>query len=77
MNSRTIEQKMDFSWRRFFLQWEWMLLAVFIAVNIINANLSDYYLDFTNLRDAMMSFLDKAFIVLPMEIGRASCRERV
>lgn len=66
MNSRTIEQKMDFSWRRFFLQWEWMLLAVFIAVNIINANLSDYYLDFTNLRDAMMSFLDKAFIVLPM-----------
>lgn len=66
MERRFVQGKQDFSWRRFFLQWEWILLAVFIAVHVMNANLSAYYLDFANLRDAMMGFLDKAFIVLPM-----------
>lgn len=58
--------KKDFSIKTFFLQWEWMLVLLFIIMNIINASLSPYYLDFTSLRDATMTFLDKAFIVFPM-----------
>jgi len=64
--TRAIAGKKTFSWKSFFLQWEWMLVLLFVAVNIINANLSPYYLDPASLRDATMLFLDKAFIVLPM-----------
>jgi rhamnose transport system permease protein len=66
MNRKLILGKQDFSYRSFFLQWEWMLVLLFIAVNIINANLSPYYFEFHSLRDATMTFLDKSFIVLPM-----------
>jgi rhamnose transport system permease protein len=58
--------KKEFSVKKFFLQWEWLLVLLFILVNITNSSLSPYYLDFNNLRDATMTFLDKAFIVFPM-----------
>jgi len=63
---RVIADKQAWSTKQFFLQWEWILLVVFIGVNIMNMYLSPYYMDFFNLRDATMAFLDKAFIVLPM-----------
>jgi len=66
MNNKLILAKQDFSFKSFFLQWEWMLILLFILVNIINASLSPYYLEFNSLRDATMTFLDKSFIVLPM-----------
>lgn len=66
MEPRVIADQKPFDWKAFFIRWEWMLVAIFILVNIINANLSPYYLDFYNLRDATMAFLDKAFIVFPM-----------
>lgn len=66
MNHKLILGKQDFSFKSFFLQWEWMLVLLFIIVNIINASLSPYYLEFNSLRDATMTFLDKSFIVLPM-----------
>jgi len=66
METRAIANKRKFDWKRFLFQWEWMLVLIFIIVNIINANLSPYYLDMANLTDATMVFLDKAFIVLPM-----------
>jgi rhamnose transport system permease protein len=66
MQTRAIIGKREFNLKRFFFQWEWMLVLIFIVVNIINASLTDYYMNFNNLRDATMSFLDKAFIVLPM-----------
>lgn len=56
----------DFSWKGFFLQWEWMLLLVFVLIQVVNSQLSPYYLNFENLVDTTMTFLDKAFIVLPM-----------
>ncbi len=56
----------DFSWKAFFLQWEWILLLVFILIQLVNSHLSPYYLNFANLVDTTMTFLDKAFIVLPM-----------
>jgi rhamnose transport system permease protein len=43
-----------------------MLVAIFIIINIMNANLSPYYLNASNILDATMTFLDKSFIVLPM-----------
>ncbi|WP_042462332.1 ABC transporter permease [Neobacillus dielmonensis] len=58
--------KKKFSLTSFFLQWEWMLVILFILVNIVNINLSPYYFTFGGLRDATMTFLDKAFIVFPM-----------
>ncbi|MCQ6559454.1 ABC transporter permease [Paenibacillus mendelii] len=66
MDTRIITNKRDFSLKGFFLQWEWMLVLIFIGVNIMNMSLSEYYWDYNNLRDATMNFLDKAFIVLPM-----------
>ncbi|MCZ8519796.1 MULTISPECIES: ABC transporter permease [Paenibacillus] len=64
--ARGLQGRREFSLKSFFLQWEWLLVVILIAVNIINANLSPYYLNYESLRDATMSFLDKAFIVLPM-----------
>ncbi|WP_144549228.1 ABC transporter permease [Bacillus sp. X1(2014)] len=58
--------KKEFTFKKFFLQWEWMLILLFIVMNITNASLSPFYWDFNNLRDATMTFLDKAFIVFPM-----------
>jgi rhamnose transport system permease protein len=66
MEHRDIISKKQFSLKSFFFQWEWMLVLIFIIVNIINASLSPYYLNSRKLLDATMTFLDKAFIVLPM-----------
>ncbi|QCX33945.1 ABC transporter permease [Caloramator sp. E03] len=66
MEQRNLIAKKEFDLKSFFFQWEWMLLLLFILINIINANISPYYLDGEKLLDATMAFLDKAFIVLPM-----------
>jgi rhamnose transport system permease protein len=66
MERRILLASKPFSWKTFFLQWEWMLVLIFLVVNAVNAYLSPYYLDANGLRDATMTFLDKAFIVLPM-----------
>lgn len=63
---RVISEKQEWNPKAFFFQWEWLLLLVFIGVNIMNMYLTPYYMDYFNLRDATMAFLDKAFIVLPM-----------
>ncbi|PSL36365.1 monosaccharide ABC transporter membrane protein (CUT2 family) [Planomicrobium soli] len=63
---RTLKDKQDFTWKRFFLQWEWLLILVFFLVLVINTNLSPFFLNGAGLRDATMIFLDKAFIVFPM-----------
>jgi rhamnose transport system permease protein len=66
MEPRVIINKQEFGMKRFFFQWEWMLVLLFILINIMNTYLSSYYLNTDSLRDATMTFLDKAFIVLPM-----------
>lgn len=63
---RTLTNKKDFSLKKFFFQWEWMLILVFFLMMVINTNLSPYFLSGVGLRDATMIFLDKAFIVFPM-----------
>ncbi len=66
--ARRIAVDRPFSWKGFFLQWEWLLFVVFILIQVVNSQLTPYYLDFANLIDATMTFLDKAFIVLPMAL---------
>ncbi|SHH42653.1 ABC transporter permease [Clostridium grantii] len=66
MTNRNILDKKGFNIKKFFLQWEWLLVLIFIIINIINTSLSPYYLDFNNLIGATMTFMDKAFMVLPM-----------
>ena len=51
---------------RFFLRWEWLLVLIFLAVNVVNTSLSEYYLNLDTFLQTPMSFLDKAFLVLPM-----------
>jgi rhamnose transport system permease protein len=65
-NATAIELARPFSLLRFFLQWEWMLVILFVLVNVMNVNISPYYWNFDNLRDALPTILDKAFIALPM-----------
>jgi rhamnose transport system permease protein len=66
MEPKTIVSRKEFNLKQFFFQWEWMLVLIFILVNIINTCLSPYYLDGRGLLSATMTFLDKAFIVFPM-----------
>jgi rhamnose transport system permease protein len=66
MKDNSIIGKREFNLKSFFFQWEWMLVVIFIIINIINTLLTPYYLDPKQLIDATMTFLDKAFIVFPM-----------
>lgn len=66
MEQRTIISQREFNLKSFFFQWEWMLVLIFLIVNVINIKLSPYYLDWGQLLGATATFLDKAFIVLPM-----------
>lgn len=66
MANTNISAEKEFAWKTFFFQWEWMLVLIFVIINIINSFISPYYLNMMSLLDATMTFLDKAFIVLPM-----------
>ncbi|MFP2515042.1 ABC transporter permease [Buttiauxella agrestis] len=48
------------------LCWESFLLAVTLAVFVVNALASPYFLNIWNLSDATFNFTEKAIIVLPM-----------
>ena len=65
-NERIVMTKKKFEAGKFFLQWEWILFAVFILVNVMNANISKNYLNMSGLMRTAMIFLDKGFIVFPM-----------
>lgn len=65
-SGRKIIAERPFSWKSFFMKWEWFLVLIFILINIMNANLSPYYASVSGLFTATSSFLEKAFIALPM-----------
>lgn len=52
--------------RNLFMSWEWMLIIIFIIVNIINSVISPYYLNAGQLLNATTTFLAETFIVFPM-----------
>lgn len=71
---RVIIAEQEFSWKKFFLKWEWFLVLIFIGVNILNISVSPInnqtgmpiYMSVSGLFNATLSFLEKAFIALPM-----------
>ena len=66
MAEKTLSIEKPWNWKRFFLQWEWLLVIIFILVHIINSINSPYYLNASVFLNAPRNFLDKAFIVFPM-----------
>lgn len=66
LSKRTLTLEKPWSWKRFFFQWEWLLVIIFVLVNVLNSLLSPWYLSANTFLSAPMNFLDKAFIVLPM-----------
>lgn len=65
-SGRTIIAEQPFSLKKFFLKWEWLLVILFIGINIMNASISPFYASVPGLFNATNSFLEKAFIALPM-----------
>lgn len=65
-SGRSIEIVQKKTWKQTLLKWESILVIIFILVNIMNISISPKYLSLTGLFTATSSFLEKAFIVLPM-----------
>ena len=65
-SGRVISAEKPFNWKQALLKWEVFLVIIFIAVNIMNACISPYYMSVNGLFTATSSFLEKSFIVLPM-----------
>jgi rhamnose transport system permease protein len=63
---RQIQDTVVFDPKRFFLRWEWLLVALLLAVNIINSNLSPNYLVLSNIMDAIRIYADKMILIFPM-----------
>ncbi|MDR2470931.1 MAG: ABC transporter permease [Treponema sp.] len=66
MSERSLSVTTAWNGRKFFFQWEWLLVLIFILIHGINSFISPYYLSIDTFLGAPMIFLDKAFIVLPM-----------
>lgn len=56
------------NWRDILLGWEAILVMLLIAVIVINAMASPYFLDIYNLADASFNFSEKAIIALGMAL---------
>lgn len=65
-SGREIIAEQPFSWKRLLLRWESMLVLLLVMVNILNITISDKYWSVTGLFRATNSFLNIAFMVLPM-----------
>ena len=65
-SGREIIAEQPFSWKHLLLRWESMLVLLLVVVNIMNIAISDKYWSVTGLFRATNSFLNIAFMVLPM-----------
>ena len=45
--------------KNLFSHWETFLILIFLLVNVININLSPYYLNYNNVMNSMINFMDK------------------
>lgn len=65
-SGRTISHIKDRSIKALLVRWEFLLVLIFLGVNVMNASLSPYYLDAYNLFTNINGFLVKGIIALPM-----------
>lgn len=64
--TRIISAEKKFSFKKFMLQWEWMLVLMFVAVTVFNLIKIPNYANAKNLFSATRDFIDKAIVVFPM-----------
>lgn len=50
----------------FFLRWEWLLVALILAVVVVNSRLSPFFLNTRNLMRATSDFMEMGLMILPM-----------
>ena len=65
-SGRIISHQKERSIKSLLVRWEFLLILIFLGVNIMNASLSPYYLDAYNLFTNINGFLVKGIIALPM-----------
>lgn len=65
-SGRTISHIADRSLKTLLVRWEFLLVLIFLGVNIMNTCLSPNYLNAYNLFTNINNFLVKAYIALPM-----------
>lgn len=65
-SGRTISSVKDTSVKSLLVRWEFLLIVIFLGVNIMNASLSRNYLNAYNLFTNINGFMTKAIIALPM-----------
>lgn len=65
-SGRVISAERSKDWKQIIIKWEVFLFLIFILINIFNSFISPYYMSVNGLFTATSSFLEKAFIVLPM-----------
>jgi len=65
-SGRTISHLKERSIKELLVRWEFLLILIFLGINIMNASLSPYYLDAYNLFTNINGFLVKGIIALPM-----------
>ena len=65
-SGRTISSVKDRSIKTLLVRWEFLLVLIFLGVNIMNVCLSPKYLNAYNLFTNINNFLVKAYIALPM-----------
>lgn len=65
-SGRTISSIKDRSVKSLLVRWEFLLILIFLGVNVMNVCLSPNYLNAYNLFTNINNFLVKAYIALPM-----------
>ena len=66
-NSRLLNERGFSQWfGNLIIQWEAILVLMFVFEVILFANLSPYFLDYFNLMNATFTFMEKAILALPM-----------
>ncbi len=65
-SGRTISSTKDRSIKSLLVRWEFLLVLIFLGVNVMNVCLSPNYLNAYNLFTNINNFLVKAYIALPM-----------
>lgn len=65
-SGRTISNVKERSWKTLIARWEFLLVLIFLAVNIMNCLSSRYYLNAQNLFTNINGFMVKGIIALPM-----------
>lgn len=65
-SGRTISSVKDHSIKSLLIRWEFLLILIFLAVNIMNVCVTPYYLNAKNLFTNINGFMVKGIIALPM-----------